>query len=85
VADEAIFKYDKPGARVTIFGNRLELTTGMLWAKRTHTVLLRSITAVSVIGAGGHTLRVQTAGGHYDVEVGIGAASKLRQRILDLL
>ena len=83
--DAPLFHYDKPGARVAIFSNRLELTTGVLWSKKTYTVLLRAITAISVLGAGGHTLRVETSGGHVDVEVGIGAAAKIRQRILDVL
>lgn len=81
----ALYRYDKPGARVAIYSDRLELTTGMLWAKRTHTVLLRAVTGISVFGVGGHTLRIETPGRSFDVEVGIGAASKLREKILEVM
>jgi hypothetical protein len=81
----ALFRYDKPGARVALFADRLELTRGMLWAKKSHVVLLRAITGVSVVGFAGSILRIETAGGFYDVEVGIGAAAKIRDRILNAL
>lgn len=80
-----LFHYDKPGARVALYPDRLELTTGVLWAKKTHTILLRAVTGVSVMGTGGHTLRVEAGGRAYDVEVGVGAASKIRERILAVL
>lgn len=82
---EALYRYNKPGARVVIYSDRLELTTGVLWAKRTHTVLGSAITGISVLGFGGKTLRIQTAGRAYDLEVGVGAASRIRDEILGAL
>lgn len=81
----ALYRYDKPGARVAIYADSVELTTGILWAKRTHVVLLRAVTGVSVFGLGGKTLRVQTAARAYDLEVGVGAASKIREHIMEAI
>ncbi len=57
----------------------------MLWKKKTHAVPLRAIVGDSVTGAGGHTLVVQTAGRAYALGVGVGAASKIRAKILDAM
>jgi hypothetical protein len=79
------FRYDKPGARIAIYPDRLEMTTGFLWAKKTHVVPLRAVTGISVAGLGGKTLRIETAGRAYDLEVGVGVAAKIRQRIIEAL
>ena len=42
------FRYEKPGARIAIYPDRLEMTTGFLWAKKTHVVPLRAVIGVSV-------------------------------------
>ena len=76
------YRYDKPGACIAIFDDRLELTTGILWKKRVHSVPLGAVVGVSVIGLGGSTLVVQTSGGPYRLDVGVGAAAKIRDRIL---
>lgn len=68
-----------------MYANRLELTDGVLLTKKTHTILLGSLTGVSAVGFGGSVLRIEAGGVTYDVKVGIGAASKIRQRILDNL
>src|SRR5687767_3747709 len=76
------FRYDKLGAGVVVFEDRLELTIGILWQKKTHTIPLHAVVGVSVEGLGGKTLIVETAGRSYAVAVGIGAAAKIRERIL---
>ena len=80
-----LFRYDKPGARIAIYADRLEMTTGVLWAKKSHTVPLRAVTGVSVAGLGGNTLRIETAGRAYDLGVGVGVAGKIRQKIIEAL
>lgn len=80
-----LFRYDKPGARIAIYGDRLEMTTGVLWAKKTHVVPLRAVTGVSVAGVGGSTLRIETAGRAYKLDVGVGVAGKIRQKIIEAL
>jgi len=80
-----LFRYDKPGAGVVLYPDRLEITTGALWKKQTHTVLLKSVTGVSVEGMGGHILRIDTAGASYRATVGVGVGNQLRERILDEL
>ena len=82
---EALYRYNKPGAWVAIFPDRIELTRGMLWAKKTHTILIGAVSGLSVLGFGGSILRIEAGGRYYDVEVGIGAASKIRERILSAL
>ena len=61
------------------------MTTGVLWAKKSHVVPLRAVTGVSVAGVGGSTLRVETAGRAYKLDVGVGAAAKIRQKIIEAL
>lgn len=78
-------RYPKPGARVVLYANRLEVTTGILWNKRTHTIPLRAITSVSVQGLGGNLLMIGTAGGVIRVAVGVGAAENLRRAIVEAL
>ena len=80
-----LHRYDKPGARIAIYADRLEMTTGVLWAKKTHIVPLRAVTGVSVAGVGGSTLRIETAGRAYDLAVGVGAAGKIREKIIEAL
>ena len=77
-----LHRYDKPGARIAIYADRLEMTTGVLWAKKTHIVPLRAVTGVSVAGVGGSTLRIETAGRAYDLAVGVGAAGKIIEALL---
>jgi hypothetical protein len=80
-----LFRYNKPGARIAIFSDRLEMTTGVLLGKKSHTVPLRAVTGVSVEGFGGSTLRVHTPGGSFALGVGVGVGEKIRQRILTAL
>ena len=79
------FRYDKPGARIAIYPDRLEMTTGVLWAKKTHVVPLWAVTGVSVAGLGGKTLTIETSGRAYALEVGVGAAAKIREKIVQAL
>lgn len=83
--DPQSFRYDKAGAGVSLHADRLELTNGVLWKKKTHTIPLRAVIGVSVVGFGGSTLIIQTAGRSYAVAVGMGAAAKIRDRILEAL
>ena len=78
-----LYRYDKPGARVVAYRDRLELETGMLLARKTHTVPWSAVTGYSVEGFGGSKLVIQTAGRRYQLDVGIGAASKIRRRLLE--
>ena len=80
-----LFRYDKLGAKIAIYADRLEMTTGVLWAKKTHVVPLRAVTGVSVAGVGGSRLRIETAGRAYELAVGVGAAGKIRQKIIEAL
>jgi hypothetical protein len=80
-----LFRYDKPGARIAIYEDHLEMTTGMLWSKRVHTVPLSAVVGVSVEGVGGARLRIDTPGRAYVLPVGIGVAAKIRDRILEVL
>jgi hypothetical protein len=79
------FRYEKPGTRIAIYPDRLEMTTGFLWAKKTHVVPLRAVIGVSVTGLGGKTLTIETSGRAYALEVGVGVAAKIRQRIVEVL
>jgi hypothetical protein len=79
------FRYDKPGATIAIYPDRLEMTTGFLWARKTHVVPLRAVTGVSVAGVGGSRLLVETAGRAYELAVGVGAAGKIRLKIVEAL
>jgi hypothetical protein len=83
--DEEVFRYGKPGTHLVGFRDRLELTTGMLWAKKRHTVLYRFVTGLSVVGVGGSVLLIRTTGATYKVEAGIGAGAKARDSILEAM
>jgi hypothetical protein len=78
-------RYSKPGTSIVLYPDRLELTTGLLRASETHVVPLREIAGVSVEGALGYRLRIDTASRSYRVDAGIGAAARLRQAILEAM
>jgi hypothetical protein len=84
-APAELFRYDKPGARLEAFEDRLELTTGVLLGKRKHMVPRDAVTGISVEGVGGSTLVIQTPGRRYELKVGIGAGEKIRLRLLPFL
>lgn len=79
------FSYDKPGARVRAYEDRLELITGVLLGKKTHVVPWSAVTGLSTEGFGGSKLIVTTTGRRYQLDVGVGAASKIRDRLLPFL
>jgi hypothetical protein len=79
-----LYRYNKLGARMVLYDYRLELITGVLWAKKHHVIPLGAITGLSVEG-GGHLLIVQTAGRRYELAAGVRAADKLRAKILPAL
>lgn len=86
LGDESLelFRYNKPGARLVAYHDRLELETGMLLSKKTHTIPWSAVSGYSVEGFGGSKLVIQTAGRRYQLDVGIGAANKIRRRLLDI-
>lgn len=84
-APRELFRYDKPGSRLVAYEDRLELTTGVLWRKKSHTLPRSAVTGLSVEGAGGSKLVIQTPGRRYELAVGIGAAEKIRTRLLTFL
>jgi hypothetical protein len=79
------FAYNKPGARVRASEERLELVTGVLLGKKTHTLPWGAVTGVSVEGPGGSRLVVSTAGRQYRLHVGVGAGAKIRDRLMPFI